>query len=102
MVRRRFKKTGRDMFGHAIDANITSHPSDNWRDQTNLDLAGRLNAFWRGSSRAELDAQSARMQYLAERAVQLEEAAERFKLAGDEKMAASFAEQAAELRRAGA
>ena len=43
-----------------------------------------------------------RVQYLAERAVQLEEAAERFRLAGDTKMADSFAQQAAELRRAGA
>jgi hypothetical protein len=42
-----------------------------------------------------------RVQDLAARAVQLEEAAERFKLAGDAKRAASFAEQAAELRRAG-
>jgi hypothetical protein len=58
--------------------------------------------FWRRGSRAGLDAQRARVQYLAERAVELEEAAERFKLTGDEKMAASFAAEAAELRRAGA
>ena len=36
---------------------------------------------------------------MAERAAQLEEAAERFKLAGDAETAASFAAQAAELRR---
>ena len=49
-----------------------------------------------------LDAQRAGMQELSERAAELEKAAERFRLAGDEKMAASFAEQAAALRRAGA
>lgn len=43
-----------------------------------------------------------RVQHLAERAVQLEQAAERFRLAGDTKMADSFAKQAAEMRRAGA
>jgi hypothetical protein len=42
------------------------------------------------------------MQELSERAAELEKAAERFRLAGDEKTAASFAEQAAALRRAGA
>jgi hypothetical protein len=42
------------------------------------------------------------MQQLSERAAELEKAAERFRLAGDEKTAASFAEQAAALRRAGA
>jgi hypothetical protein len=61
-----------------------------------------LDAVWRGTSRAELNAQKARVQYLAERAAQLEQAAERFKQAGDEKTAASFAQEAAELRRAGA
>jgi hypothetical protein len=58
--------------------------------------------FLRRGSRAGQAAQRARVQHLAERAVQLEEAAERFKLEGNEKMAASFARQAAELRRAGA
>jgi hypothetical protein len=89
MIRRRFKKTERDSFGRAIDVNTTSpsqagpspddasanrdlghgdnrggleHPSDKWRNQTNLDLAGRLDAFWRRSFRPELDAQSARVQ----------------------------------------
>jgi hypothetical protein len=57
---------------------------------------------WRRGSRAGLDAQRAQVQYLAERAVQLEEAAERFKLAGNEKLAASFAQEAAELRHSGA
>jgi hypothetical protein len=41
-------------------------------------------------------------QDLSERAAQLEKAAERFRLAGDEKMAASFAAEAVELRRRGA
>lgn len=105
------------MFGRAVDASTTSpgqaplspdgasanrDASDSWRNGTNLDFATRLDAFWRGRSRAVLDAQSARVQQLAERAAQLEEAAERFRRAGDEQTAASFAEQAAELRRAGA
>jgi hypothetical protein len=42
------------------------------------------------------------MQQLSDRAAECEKAAERFRLAGDEKAAASFAEEAEELRRAGA
>jgi hypothetical protein len=128
VLRRRFKKAERDMFGGAIDASATSpsqaepapdgasanrdldnganrggveQPSVGWRNQ-NVGLVGMLDAVWRGNARAVLDAQRAGMQELSERAAELEKAAERFKQAGDEKTAASFAEQAAELRRAGA
>jgi hypothetical protein len=127
-MRRRSKGTGRDMFGRAIDANpapgqaepsadaasangstghgdnrgALDHLADRWRNPTNLGLAGRLDAFRRGNARAVLDAQRAGMQQLSDRAAELEKAAERFRLAGDEKTAASFAEQAAALRRAGA
>jgi hypothetical protein len=129
MPRWRFKKTERDMFGSAIGASATSpsqappspggaganrtldhgdnrsdldHPSGRWRNPTNLGLAGTLDAFRRGNARAVLDAQRAEMRQLSERAAQLEQAAERFKQAGDEKTAASFAQEAAQLRRAGA
>lgn len=58
--------------------------------------------FVRRGSWAGQAAQRTRVQHLADRAVQLEDAAERLKLAGNEEMAASFAKQATELRRAGA
>jgi hypothetical protein len=72
------------------------------RSRTSLSLADRLEAFRTGRARTVLDAQRAEVQELAERAAELDKAAERFRRAGDEKTAASFAEQAAELRRAGA
>jgi len=78
------------------------HPADRWRNATSLGLAARMDAFRRGNARAVLDTQSAETQKLSERAAELEKAAERFRLSGDEKAAASFAEQAAALRRAGA
>jgi len=58
--------------------------------------------FGRQDLRPGADAQRADLQHLAERAAELEAAAERFRLAGNENMAASLAEEAAELRRAGA
>jgi hypothetical protein len=88
--------------GHDDNRGDLDRPADRWRNPTSLGLAGRLDAFRRGNARAVLDAQRAGMQELSERAAELEKAGERFRLAGDEETAASFAEQAAALRRAGA
>jgi hypothetical protein len=57
---------------------------------------------FRRAARVQQTVQRAQVQDLAARAAQLEEAAERFKREGNEKLAASFAAQAAEMRRAGA
>ena len=99
------------MFGRPIEASTKTPrqvaPSPD-RASANRDLGDgdsrrRLEQalLWRRGLRAEQDAQRASVQHLAERAAQLEQAAERFRLAGDEKLAASFAEDAAKLRRAG-
>jgi hypothetical protein len=127
-MRRWFRETGRDMFGRGVEASPASPgkarpstdgtanrklgPGDDgddldrraarWRNPTNLGLAARLDAFRSGNAIAVLDAQRARMQELSERAAELEKAAECFRLVGDEKTAAVFAEQAAALHRSGA
>jgi GNAT superfamily N-acetyltransferase len=118
-------ETAHDMFGRAIEASPEppgelrataagaadrsprcGDPGDQlepraarWRNPTNLGLAARLEAFRGGNPGAVLDAQREGLQELSERAAELEKAAERFRLTGDEKTAALFAEQAAALRR---